>query len=297
MSHRFFLDPQTPDSIKVGTELLLDGDQAHHAIHVMRFQTGDELVLFDGRGMEFGSRVVSIAKKKLSVEVVSVTKLNRSVSTEITIAVALPKGDRQKFLIEKLVELGVAHLIPLKTSRSVAVPNEKVTERLRKQVIEASKQCGRNHLMTIAEGKDLRQLGVCLDARLELSTGSHSESTTEPKLESRSAVELDDQPASDKDSKADSETDSKTSEPERVLGSECKRFIADPYQGESIAAVASKIFSSVVIAIGPEGGFDDKENDLARELGFAPLTLGPSILRVETAALAAAAIFGIGRNT
>ena len=66
---------------------------------------------------------------------------------------ALPKGDRQKWLVEKLVELGVARLVPLETAHGVAQPMESALERLRRGVIEASKQCGRNRLMEIAEPK------------------------------------------------------------------------------------------------------------------------------------------------
>ena len=62
----------------------------------------------------------------------------------------LPKGDRQKWLVEKATELGVARLVPLVTERAVAQPSENALERLRRAVIEASKQCGRNRLMEIA---------------------------------------------------------------------------------------------------------------------------------------------------
>ena len=78
-------------------------------------------------------------------------------------AVALPKGDRQKVLIEKLVELGVTKLIPLNCERSVVIAQEKSVRRLDRQVIEASKQCGRNRLLEITEplsfSKCIQQLG------------------------------------------------------------------------------------------------------------------------------------------
>jgi 16S rRNA (uracil1498-N3)-methyltransferase len=61
----------------------------------------------------------------------------------------LPKGDRAQFLVEKLTELGVARLVPLRTARSVVHPGESKQEKLRRWVIEASKQCGRNVLMEI----------------------------------------------------------------------------------------------------------------------------------------------------
>lgn len=46
--------------------------------------------------------------------------------------------------------------------------------------------------------------------------------------------------------------------------------------------------------IGPEGGFSDEEVALARQAGIEPISLGPRILRAETAAVALAAIFALG---
>ena len=74
----------------------------------------------------------------------------RELTTGLTLGVALPKGDRQRWLIEKSVELGVTCLVPLITVRSVAEPNPAALVRLSRYVIEASKQCGRNRLLEIA---------------------------------------------------------------------------------------------------------------------------------------------------
>ena len=133
MSYRFFLDG-TPTSEIV----TLAGDQAHHAIQVMRFKIGDRIDLFDGTGVEYRAVIDQVAKKRLSLRILETIANDRSVERRITMGIALPKGDRQKFLVEKLVELGVVRLIPLKTTRSVAVANDKVIERLKKQVVESS---------------------------------------------------------------------------------------------------------------------------------------------------------------
>jgi 16S rRNA (uracil1498-N3)-methyltransferase len=61
----------------------------------------------------------------------------------------LPKGERADFLIEKLTELGVTAFTPLQTARSVVHPSDAKRDRLRRHVIEASKQCGRNVLMEL----------------------------------------------------------------------------------------------------------------------------------------------------
>lgn len=238
MSYRFFTQ-STPNNGKI----MLEGEQARHAIQVMRFNLGDQIVLFDGTGTEYEAVIDQVEKKRLWLSVESQRVVPRGIRANITLAVALPKGDRQKVLVEKLVELGVERLIPLKSIRSVAMANEKVIQRLQKQVVEASKQCGRNRLMKI-----------------------ESEST------------IDGLPS--------------------LLEPEALKLIADPYQGQSILDVSAQCLSEmpveIVAAIGPEGGFDDGENAMSKDLGFQPMRLGPSILRVETAAIAVAAILGIG---
>ena len=67
----------------------------------------------------------------------------------LTLATAIPKGDRFDWLVEKATELGVARLIPLVTEHSVVDPRESKLERLRRTIIEASKQSRRNRLMVL----------------------------------------------------------------------------------------------------------------------------------------------------
>ena len=59
-----------------------------------------------------------------------------------------------QFLIEKLTELGVTDFVPLRTARSIVDPRAAHLEKLRRQIIEASKQCGRNVLLRVADVAD-----------------------------------------------------------------------------------------------------------------------------------------------
>ena len=153
MADRFFTD-----SAFVDDQMTLADDQAHHLINVMRAKLGDEVVLFDRHGYEFQTQIIELAKKRLTLKRLATTQPQRKLATDITIAAALPKGDRQKFLIEKLVELGVAKFIPLSTPRSVAQVNAKVIGRIEKQIIEATKQCRRSYLMEISEVKTIAEV-------------------------------------------------------------------------------------------------------------------------------------------
>ena len=87
----------------------------------------------------------------MDLSILSREPIDRELPFGLTLGVALPKGDRQKWLVEKAVELGVTRIVPLRTERGVAQPVEQALARLRRSVIEASKQCGRNRLLQIHE--------------------------------------------------------------------------------------------------------------------------------------------------
>jgi 16S rRNA (uracil1498-N3)-methyltransferase len=134
--------------------------------------------------------------------------------------------------VEKAVELGVARLVPLKTERAVSQPVEQALGRLRRTVIEASKQCGRNRLMEIKSPQNFADFVA------------------------NSAAET------------------------------C-RLLAHP-QGFHRAAGGLPFVEpskSVLLAVGPEGGFSADEIALAAATGWHTVDLGQRILRIETAAI------------
>lgn len=140
-----------PDGV---SRVTLGGSEAHHLIHVMRAGPGACVVLFDGSGAEFPARVERAGRAEVELTILRRQEVDRELPRHVTLAVSLPKGDRQRWLVEKTVELGVTELIPLAVARSVAQPVRQALDRLRRTVIEASKQCGRNRLMRIAEPTD-----------------------------------------------------------------------------------------------------------------------------------------------
>jgi 16S rRNA (uracil1498-N3)-methyltransferase len=144
MAERFFLSQPVVDQ-----KVSLADDQAHHLARVMRAKSGDEVMLFDGCGNEYLAVVDEVSKKNVDLSIKTSNFSPDPNLPEIVVACALPKGDRQKFLIEKMVELGANRFVPLKTARSVAEASAKVIDRIEKQVIEASKQCRRSWLMEV----------------------------------------------------------------------------------------------------------------------------------------------------
>lgn len=155
MSKRFFVD--TPIH---GNKAEFAGAEAQHLTKVMRGKPGDEVTLFDGSGIEYPARVRHISRSTVELEVLARKAVDRELAFSLTLGVALPKGDRQRWLIEKAVELGVTRLVPLRTARGVAQPADRTLTRLRRAVVEASKQCGRNCLMQIGESLSVTEFSA-----------------------------------------------------------------------------------------------------------------------------------------
>jgi 16S rRNA (uracil1498-N3)-methyltransferase len=226
LSDRFFFDgPLGPGDVA------LAGPEAHHLATVRRFRRGDTVVLFNGDGREYPARVVETGKKQVTLHVLRTEAPARELGFPLHIAAALPKGDRGDFLIEKLTELGVTDFTPLVTERAVVKAGDAKAEKLRRAVIEASKQCGRNVLTRVHPPAEWMAWCVCQAGR---------------------------------------------------------RFVAHPGGGP----VPPTDGGGATIAVGPEGGFTDSELEVAGRAGWELLSLGPRVLRVETAAVAAAVLFG-----
>ncbi len=154
MGQRFFLESSpAPDA----TTIDLGGQEAQHLIKVMRAKPGAVVELFDGTDMEWQAEIIDIRRNAATLRLLSSEVISREPSIELTLGIALPKGDRQKWVIARLVELGVQCIVPLTTDYGVAQPVEKAIDRLRRQVIEASKQCGRNKLMEITAPQSFNQ--------------------------------------------------------------------------------------------------------------------------------------------
>ncbi len=144
MNRRFY-----SDQLVQGEQVVLRGPEAHHLAHVLRSRPGEHVVLFDGSGAEFLAEVRAVKRHEVQLIVQTRHAISRELPGTLLMAVALPRGDRQEWLTQKLVELGVTALVPLQTQRSVALPGNQTQTRLERAVIEASKQCGRNRLLEI----------------------------------------------------------------------------------------------------------------------------------------------------
>lgn len=239
VSERFFVEQPIQ-----GRSAVLTGGEAHHLSNVMRARTGDRVTLFDGTGSEFTAEVAAVRRGRVELLVLESRRVDRELGFPLTLGVALPKGQRQHWVVEKAVELGVTRLVPLLCARGVAQPSERSLDRLRRVVIEASKQCGRNRLMEIAPPQDCSVFCQSAD---------------------RAALRL-------------------MAHPQPNWPAEHNQADTELQQGHSrLSQPQSAAAQGFILAIGPEGGFTEDEVALARRQGWCIVGLGKRTLRVETA--------------
>lgn len=139
-------------------EVVLDGGEWHHFANVKRGRVGDVVELFDGAGVVATAEVIAAAKKRGTLRITAVDRPTSDAGRRLTIATAVPKGERFRWLVEKAAELGVRRLVPLITERSVVEPGAGKLSKARQWAIEAAKQSRNAHLMEIPEPTDWASL-------------------------------------------------------------------------------------------------------------------------------------------
>jgi len=92
----------------------LPPDDAHHLFRVLRIREGERVTVTDGRGSWQATEVVGQALRPIGDSIME------PVGPLLTIASAIPKGDRVEWMVQKLTEIGVAEIMLLHCDRSVA---------------------------------------------------------------------------------------------------------------------------------------------------------------------------------
>ena len=130
-----------------------NGEDAHHAVRVLRMTAGEIFMLSDGEGAWSEVKVFAVKKKSLEVQVLS-SGFQEPLRTSITVVQAIPKGDRAKEAIELLTEAGVDTIIPWTSSRSIGKGTDKFAITAR----EASKQSRRLRIPRVVDAASTDQI-------------------------------------------------------------------------------------------------------------------------------------------
>ncbi len=218
-----------------GSIVDLPAETASHIAKVLRARSGDELVLFNGDGRDLAGSIESVRGSKVRVTVGRAISGDRESPLAVTLLQCVPRGDRMDFIVQKATELGVRHIVPVLSHRSVvrldAGQASTKAQHWRAVAVSACEQSGRNRLPAIDAPRPLIDY-------------------------------LGEAPATPR-----------------------TRLVLDPEP--SPAAAPWSAGTSLEIAVGPEGGFTPEELEAFRLAGFHRVSLGPRILRTETAAIAA----------
>ncbi len=140
---RFFTEPQ---NISGETACILE--DASHITRVLRMESGERILLFDGSGWEYIAELTKIDAKECHATILKKIYSEQEPRTEVTIFQGIPKTGKMESIIQKSVELGVTAIVPTALERCVSKlePGKKETEKLKrwnKVSLEAAKQCGR----------------------------------------------------------------------------------------------------------------------------------------------------------
>ena len=254
---RFFI---TPEQVRE-PYIAVTGDDLRHIRTVLRKQPGDLLMLLDGRGMEYIVRIATMERSEIDTEIVERRK--RELPTVmVTLGQGLPKSDKMDFIVQKATELGVTSLVPLITERTIVkVKDEgKRNERWRKIAREAAMQSDRPDIPIVGEIMNYRDFLERTPLHTPLARGEHKGGGSDAAAVGGHSLLL---------------------FPWEEGTVPIKRVLRQTPGAQNI-----------VVLIGPEGGFSQAEADAAKGKGFHLVSLGPNILRTETAAVAVLSILG-----
>ncbi len=137
-----------PELAQVEESVLLSEDESRHAIKVRRLELGTIVRLFDGAGVVAKARLDQLDKKRALAQLIDKQTHSRSAPL-IRVASAVPKGDRQRVLIDMLSQLGVDEFTPLMCDRSVVKVPAKASDKWSRYSIEACKQSQNPFLLQI----------------------------------------------------------------------------------------------------------------------------------------------------
>ncbi|MFW6074160.1 MAG: RsmE family RNA methyltransferase [Chloroflexota bacterium] len=226
---RFFVEAR----LEVGEDFELSEDQTRQIRRVLRARVGDSIAVFDGSGAEGQATITDLDGTQAGYRIDVVSRPKREPQLEITVGLALIKGDRFELGLQKLTEVGVRSIVPIVADRSVVAWQdqdvwERRSARLNRIIVEAAEQSERVTLPDL-----------------------HSPVPLESFLQSHEVIAM------------------------------VERLNARPL-------TSIEVGDHVALAIGPEGGWSERERELINDSAAATATLGSLIMRAETAAIVAA---------
>jgi 16S rRNA (uracil1498-N3)-methyltransferase len=149
----------TGQELRGNTRIELEPGPSAHIARALRMREGDKLTLFNGEGGEYPTEIAAIDKKKVLVTTGAHRALELESDLQIHLGIAVSRGDRMDWIVQKATELGVDALTPLLTERTeVKLAGDRAAKKIhhwQQIAISACEQCGRNRLPVIHTLQDM----------------------------------------------------------------------------------------------------------------------------------------------
>ena len=148
----------TPKELIADKQLILEGDEFHHSVNVMRNSVGDTIFVTNGNGSVFTSKIISISENQLSANIVEVRVFENKANNIWFCIPILKNPDRLKFAFEKCVEFGITNFILFSSKRTIS--KKLNPEKFQKTTLAAMKQSLRAFLpqITSASFEDIAKV-------------------------------------------------------------------------------------------------------------------------------------------
>ncbi|RJE89868.1 16S rRNA (uracil(1498)-N(3))-methyltransferase [Paenibacillus sp. 1011MAR3C5] len=246
---RYFV---APEQFRDGV-ITITGEDAHHAARVMRMKADDQLIASDGTGLSALAVVREVTPQEVKAEVLELLAPDSEPAWTVTIAQSLPKGDKMELVIQKGTEIGAAAFLPFESERMIvqydAKKEAKRLERWSKIAKEAAEQSHRHRIPSILPLASWKKLLAGI-SDYDLALFCYER------------------------------------EGDRAHGQGIGDVVR-AWKQERVEAMesASGKEPSILLIVGSEGGFTEREAEEAQAAGARLAGLGKRILRTETAGL------------
>ena len=256
---KFFVEP----SAVCGSDIYLDKkEDIKHLTRVLRAKCGDAVCISDGGEWEYETEIAAIDEACVTLRILDKQKPAREPYIRVSLYQGIPKAAKMETIIQKNVEMGIDEIVPVFMERTVVTDKGQFGRKLaRWQKIsdETVKQCKRSRIPQVAEP-------LSFDKMLEDLANSY-----------------------------DLVICPYENEENRTMKDALREFAGKARTDAGNSAEADEPLASaprIAVIIGPEGGFSEKEIAKLSACGISvqPVTLGKTILRTETAGLAALAM-------
>jgi len=231
--------------------IIIKGGDVNHIKNVLRLKKDDIIEVCDGAGTDYTVKIRQFEPDSIYTEIMDSKKNGTEPPLNFTLFQGIPKGDKMETVIQKAVELGAVRIVPVITSRTVVrLDSPKDKEKKATRWRKISLEAAKQCNRGIIP---YVEFPMTFEEALEYSTGS----------------------------------DLSLISYEEETGVGIKMYLTE-FKTNHLPGENKKL--NISVFIGPEGGFEKEEISKASAMGIKPVSLGPRILRTETAGAAVLAI-------